>query len=532
MEEICQVISVSSRRQPQILALTALLGGLVLPFVGKPVHVDDANFLALARGARLDAWRPHAIDINWQGNTERAFDVLSNPPGIGWWLAPVAELPVCWQHLWMLPWLLLAAWGAWRLGERFGGDGPAAAALLCTAPVALLAAHSLTPDLPLLALCTAGMAGFLCATDRGNQRSAAAWALVMGCAALFRYSGLALLPLLPLYALLRRRAPWSGLLAVLPMGLLLLHDLQAYGELHLLAMGRFQSVSGGGRDVFRKLVAALAMLGAAGMLPVLPVLGRYRALAGAALGAVLGLIGAWISGMRLGPSLWTGVCAAAGGAALTGVLLPGPSGEDRAERLFLAAWAFGGLLFLLGLRFTAARYWLPFLPAVWLAWLRLRPSRIWIGVALALQLAVAAGVAIDDLHQARAGTQLARWVQLRAQELDAQPGSFAGHWGWQHELEVLGWRALEDEERPPLGSLMAVAEAPWPQEPAEGTCLELLDELAIPDRWWGPRAHTAQGRANIHAFVVAGAPPVETYAPWTLANDARDRALLYRICER
>jgi hypothetical protein len=43
--------------------------------------------------------------------------------------------------------------------------------------------------------------------------------------------------------------------------------------------------------------------------------------------------------------------------------------------------------------------------------------------------------------------------------------------------------------------------------------------------------HTAAGAANAHAYLVAGKPPVETYAPWTLANDPYDEVTLYRACE-
>ena len=71
------------------MALVLLQG----PWLARPVHYDEANFLVLARGAVADPWRPHAAMVNWQGVRERAFDVLSNPPGIAWWLAPVAHLP-------------------------------------------------------------------------------------------------------------------------------------------------------------------------------------------------------------------------------------------------------------------------------------------------------------------------------------------------------------------------------------------------------------------------------------------------------
>jgi hypothetical protein len=525
----------SSRRWLPLL----LLLGLVLPFAGKPVHIDDANFLALARGALADPWRPHAIDINWQGSTERAFDVLSNPPGIGWWLAPVAQASAPVQHLWMLPWLALLAWGAWQLGRRFGGDGAAGVLLLGTAPVVVLAAQALTPDLPLLAVTAAGFGGYLLAVDQGRQRAAAGWAVLAGSAVLFRYSGVALLPLLLLYPLLRRRGPWPALAGLLPLLLLLAHDLHAYGAWHLLAMTGFQSETASGREAFRKLVAALAMLGGVGLLPVLPTLGRRLSLGAAGLGIVLGVVGALVSGLTLGATLWTAACCAAGAAALVGPLVGSwrdASAERRAERIFLAAWAFGGLVFLVGLRFTAARYWLPFLPPVLLAWLALRPGRRLLLGALALHLAVALGVAVDDLAMARVGPEAARWADsegrgcLQCEDPLDREFVFAGHWGWQHYLERRGWRSLEDEERLRPGAVLAVAESPWPQEPDPGTCLEPVGQRVFSDRFPGPRVHSAAGFANLHAFVVAGSPPVETYVPWTLSDEPRERVSLYRVC--
>jgi len=519
------------------LLCTALLLGLSLPFLGKPVHIDDANFLALARGARLDLWRPHDVPINWQGTTERAFDVLSNPPGIGWWLAPVAEAAPWMQHLWMLPWLLLASFGAWRLGRRFGGDAAAGTALVLTAPVALLAAQALTPDLPLLALTLAGLGGFIPAVDRGRHGAAAAWALVAGSAVLFRYSGLCLIPLLLLYPLLRRRPPWAALAGLAPIALLLLHDLHAYGQLHIVAMGSFQSTSTSGWELYRKLVAALAMLGAAGVLPVLALRGRWRALIPALAGAVLGLVAAQASGLSFGAAAWAAACTGAGAAVLIGPLLLRGDDEPAADRLFLAAWALGGLLFLLALRFTAARYWLPFLPAVALAWLRLRPGRGWVLAAVAAQVVLGLGLAVDDFAMARAGQQAAAWADtealacLQCESREDRRRVYAGHWGWQHALEQRGWRALEDEERLAPGLVLAVAESPWPQQPHESTCLQRLAEHAVPDGFPGPRVHSAAGRANLHAFMIAGEPPLETYAPWTLASDPYERVTLYRVCE-
>src|SRR4030095_11925899 len=105
-----------------ILIFVALVA-LQAPWLEKPIDIDEANFMVLTRGAVADWGRPHAVTINWTGKTESSFDVLSNPPGIAWWLVPVAAAPLPLQRAWMFPWLALAIFGAWRLGLRFGsGD--------------------------------------------------------------------------------------------------------------------------------------------------------------------------------------------------------------------------------------------------------------------------------------------------------------------------------------------------------------------------------------------------------------------------
>jgi len=494
------------------------VAGLTLPFLGKPPHVDDPNFLALARGARLDPWRPHDILINWQGTTERAFDVLSNPPGNAWWLAPVVHAPDPVRHLWMLPWLLPVLWGAWRLGRRFANQGDAGLLLLLASPIVLLAAHGLTPDLPLLGCVLAGIAGFIDAVDRG--RRAWGWALLAGCGFLFRYSGIAILPLLFLYLVLQRRSPWAALAALAPAALLFAHDGLAYGAIHFLAMTGFQSTSEGTRDLFRKGLAAVAMLGGAGLLPVL----AWRAWPGMLMGAAAGSVGAWMSVQAPAAALTTVLFAAAGGAVLWGTI---PRTSRDRDAWFLAAWTWGGFAFLLGLRFMAARYWLPFLLPVILAWLARRPSARLVATAVGVQAAVGLGCALDDLLQARAEVDLAN----RVADVAGSPGVFAGHWGWQEVLEARGWKAVQDDEVLPAGTLFASASNPWPQEPLVSDGSDVLWAGSVPGTELLPRLLAPAAGANIHAFLVAGAPPAETYAPWTLSWEPREHARLVRVGE-
>jgi hypothetical protein len=506
----------------QLVCAAVLL--LVLPFLTKPVHLDDANFLALARGAAADPWRPHDVRINWQGVTEPAFDVLSNPPGIGWWLAPVADLPVWAQHAAMLPWLALALWGAWWLGKRLVGAPVAATLLLCASPIGLLSAHALMPDLPLFACTLAGAAGLV----RTPPRKAWPWAVLFGAAALFRYSGLALVPVAALWGYLageKRDAAVLGLAAAAPFGLLAGHDLIAYGEVHFLAMMDFQGVSSGGRDIVRKLLAAIAAFGGAALLPVLCWRRPGGALLGAFAGAGLGLVAAGLSEHEGFALVGTVLALTAGGASLGGGMGTAFRERDR-ETVWLLVWGIGGLVFLLGLRFTAARYWIPFLaPWVLLALRGAEPRLVRVAVGATGALSVL--LAMSDLRLSRAQHGLAQRVLALA---GGEPGLIAGHWGWQHHLEAAGWTALEDDAEVPFGALLARSAIAWPQTPAEGCFTEVAVLSAPPAALPGPRVHTANGRANLHAFMVSGQPPLETYAPWWFGRDALDTVTLERSC--
>ena len=492
------------------LLVLLLLVGLSLPFLGKPVHLDDANFLVLARGALLDPWRPHAAPINWQGHLEPAFAVLSNPPGIAWWLAPVVDASDPIQHLWMLLWLPLAAWGAWTLGRHYADEGAAAAILIVGSPIAVLAAQSRMPDLPLLACTLAGMGGIV----GGPVRRRWPWALVLGCAGLFRYSGIALVPLAALVPLTRRDVRGAlllGLLGALPLGLLALHDLSAYGEVHLLAMRGFQGVAETPRDVGRKLIASVAALGGAAVLPLLCWARPRGGLLGLLVGVGLGWAGVVLSGQEGWAALGTLAFGGAGGAVIVGsVRLNDP------KDVVLSAWLMGGLLFLFELRFTAARYWLPFFaPAVLLGLREAGPRAIRRAVLITPVLSL--WLALDDLELARAQARLATEVAGMG------TGAFAGHWGWQHHLEARGWTAIEEDAPLRPGELFAWDEDAWPQVPAE-PCLEGAIRIEISDRWPGPRVHTREGAANLHASLIAGDPPIETYSPWGFGSDSLDAA--------
>ena len=490
-----------------------LILGLSLPFVGKPVHIDDANFLAMAQHAAEDPWRPHGFTINWQGTSEMAFHVLSNPPGVAWWLAPVSHLSVFWMHLWMMPWLFLAMWGSIRLGRATGTSPSASLLLLCGAPISVIATQALTPDLPLLALCLAGMGGLL--TSPPQQR----WpfALILGTASLFRYSGLALIPLVFLLTKNRREQLILLGFATFPIGVLMVHDWFAYGQIHLHAMTAFQAVSNSAGELAHKAIASVAALGGVAALPILCWHHKKTSLMGCILGALMGYLAAVSTGQTDFATVGTVFFTAAGGSALSVVLHT----KDATDRFLLAWLAIGGV-FLLTLRFSASRYWIPFFTPVVLLALRNAPRHL-VRIACALTLMVSAGVAIDDMDLAVTHHRVAS----RANTM--KPGHFAGHWGFQYHLEKAGWTPVEDDQSLPQDEWVATSDMAWPQR-AANQCWGPAEVIDFEDPRPGVRVMSRTGASNLHGHMLAGEPPTRTFSPWWFGTDPLDTLTLRKTC--
>ena len=511
----------SADRADGLLALgLAGLGALAqLPFLARPVNYDETNFLVLVRGAALNPWAPHNVMVNWQGTTERAFDVLSNPPGIAWFLAAFERafgdgeaLPISALRAAMLLWTLPTALGAVWLARALcvPAERRWRAVALVTVPMTVLSASALLPDAPLYALTLLGMGGFTRALSRSE--SVATWALVAGSASLFRYSGLCLIPLVLLAGAHYRRI--AALWVFAPITLLLAHDQSAYGQLHLLAMGHFQSVSNTPHEWIHKGASALTFLGGAVALPIFAWEGVHLS------GAVIGALLAMHYGGTVALTAVAAVFGALGGASFASVMRGLTTRTAKGAESWLGLWGAGGFVFLLLLRFTAARYWLPFAPAVVL----LAPFG---GAPLAVAAgALGLGLLSDDAQTAAAVADLAE--QAASTRAPEEAGMFTGHWGWQQALEDRGWKALDAGARAPAGSLLAVPTEAWPQS-VDAVCLNVVFEgSATPASSWLPRAYSPAGHANLHANWIAGKPPVRTVIPWTFATDAVE---VVRVCK-
>ena len=279
----------------------------------------------------------------------------------------------------------------------------------------------------------------------------------------------------------------------------------------------FQAVSNTGVDMAHKAVASIAALGGAAVLPILCWQKPKASLFGLAVGAGLGCTAAAWAEQSGGAAMGTVFFSAAGCASLAGAI----HHRDRVDRLLLC-WLGIGFLFLLSLRFTASRYWIPFFaPAVLLALRGAHP--LLTRAACLITIGLSAGLALDDMDLAQAQ----RTAAAKARSVGV--GHVAGHWGFQHHLESTGWTPVEDDQMIEPNAWVASSRIAWPQQPAN-TCWLTDKTFPISDPRPGLRVLTYDGGANLHGHMLSGETPTRIFSPWGLGADPLDHLILQRTC--
>ena len=73
----------------------SIIAGIVLlvlvPFIGKPFHVDDPFYIKMAQQIMIDPLRPYSFSINWSGETRDVWaeKEATFPPLIPYYIALV-----------------------------------------------------------------------------------------------------------------------------------------------------------------------------------------------------------------------------------------------------------------------------------------------------------------------------------------------------------------------------------------------------------------------------------------------------------
>ena len=556
--------SAGSPARRELAWLLLLTLGLTVPFLTQAFHIDDPTFIAIARQIARDPWHPYSFSINWLGSERPAFSVLANPPLVPAYIALarflVGESEVG-LHAAFIPIALLAAWGAWRCAGCFVRHRAMATALYLATPAFVVSAHTLMPDVALVALFSHAVASFVTGLRERRSRPVAVGAVLAGLACLTRYNGLVLIPLFGVAWWLHRagnarRAAWIGV----PVGVMALwtwHNVATYGAPHMLAAASVQGLLGGAVWRFAKAAATLSYLGGAGVFPlaVVAVVGlspalRTGTLWSAAWAVPVALVTTWLYGQSVPATLAIGLLLVVCGVYLAGAFhlarhgtadaVRRGLGGDAAGRLLLAAWLGGVLLFNQLLLFASVRYLLPALvPAVLVLTCVLEEStdraRAWLAGSAAVTLALALGLSVGDMRLANAERTFASHLSRLSAGPDLPAGTrwFVGHWGFQYYMERAGARALDAEnDALQAGDLVVLSRYADPHRvhPDLLQRLKLLRIVDVPSRWL-LRTLSHQAPGFFHANT-ARLPPTRTpfvFLPYALSTEPLDRFYLYRV---
>jgi 4-amino-4-deoxy-L-arabinose transferase-like glycosyltransferase len=490
-----------------------------LPFLTKALHIDDPLFVWTAEHLRRHPLDFYGFDVNWSGVVRPMSQITKNPPLACYYLALAGSI-LGWSepalHLAMLLPALGAIAGTYILARDLCARPAEAALVAAFTPAFFVSSTTLMCDVPMLCAFVWAIVLWRRGIRSGRQRPLAASSLLISLAALLKYFGIALVPLLFAYAFFRQKrvGAWAAWL-LFPLAVLggyqwLTGNLYGRGlasDAASYTWSRSGLALGPG-----KILVGLVFAGGC-YLPLLfhaPRLWRGRALlAGAALAVATAGLLAWIGGIggyaligdhgrRWSIIVHAAVFLVAGAGLLTAAISDALSARDD-DAVLLALWVLGTLAFGSFFNWTVnARSLLPMAPAVGILLVRAADRRglvtapaTWRVSAFALTAVAALLIGLADLRLANAARQAA--VDLAAK---LQPKSvwFEGHWGFQYYAQQRGFRAVDLRDTLLRPGEVVVLPRNSPQvHPPPSPAISLKGVLGYPLLAWAATMNSKEG---------------------------------------
>jgi 4-amino-4-deoxy-L-arabinose transferase-like glycosyltransferase len=504
----------------RLWTVLGVLAVILLPFMNRSFHIDDPLFIWIAKQIQAHPGDPFGFSVNWDGSAMAMSDITKNPPLASYYLAGIGWL-LGWRevtlHLALLPFALVAVAGTYTLAKSLCGQPALATFAATVTPVFVVSSITVMCDVMMLACWVWAVHAWTTGLERRNHLALGSAAVLMTAAALSKYFGIMLIPLLLAHALYReRRVGWWILYFAVPIAAMLWYEhvtAARYGHGMLLDAAAYatentQAESGSVLGVLsvtktwvtltftggcvatlvffaprlwsgRVLVAGVAIaLASAAVIFREPALGAYAFPAS--------VDARWRIALQFG-------CWGTAGLSLLALAILDFFRRRDANSLLLLLWIVGTFLFAGFVNWvTNARSLLPLaVPAGILMARRMESRGRPVGAsgfrAAIVPLAAAALLAIAV---AWSDSALARSQQLGAEQVVrkyARAGRtvwFEGHWGFQYYMEQLGAQAL-DEHR------SSVAKMDLLVMPAPGTDLfhvpdwaHIIDAIRVPSSRW------------------------------------------------
>jgi hypothetical protein len=456
-----------AQRPALLLAVATVL--VLLPFASKPFNIDDPLFIWVAQHIRSHPMDPYGFSVNWYSYDWQLWNITKNPPLACYYLAAFGSV-FGWSE-WVLHGAMLlpaiaVVIGTHRLANHFCKRPLLAATLALFTPVFLVSATTVMCDVLMLAFWIWALVFWIEGTERKRRGYFALAAMLMTLAALTKYFGACLLPLVIAWSVARKRPvrEWLGWLAI-PAAALVAYQLATralYGHGLLADAGKYATAIHQSTILynFQSLLDTLAFTG--GCLAVMtffaPLLWPLRQLLLGAIGsvAVAGILFLFVTGtFSVEPGavelvqilFW-----AAGGISLLALAITDLYRRRDVDSLLLVCWVFGTFVFTAFFNWIVnGRSLLPLaIPAAILVARRLdqransgvKFSLATVGAPAVLGALLAISVAVSDYLLATASQTAARAV-CSAYANDNHRLWFQGHWGFQYYMEKDGATALD-----------------------------------------------------------------------------------------
>lgn len=463
-----------------VLTLACLLA--LLPFIDKPLHVDDPMYVWAAENILEQPLNPYGFAVNWGVTLTPMAAEMKNPPLVCYYLAGAMVLLGQSEqalHLAMLLPALGVILGTYQLAKELGSRPLLAAGATLATPVFLLSATTVMCDVAMVCAYVWAVVFWVRGMKSDRMAMLVVASLLIAASTLMKYFGVTLFPLLIAYGFMTRRRPGTWLLPlILPAAILIAFHIwtkSLYGQGLLLDAAGYAAQhrwSGGGRTLASALTGLAFTGGCCAAVVFLSGAAAPRAFTIVAAGALIVTAALLLAfdpivdhsvrhqgAIRWGFIAQVSFWAACGCAMLT-VLALHIASNRSADDALLGCWIVGTFCFAVFVNWNVAgRSILPMAPAAAVLAARMwtqpveRPKpcaawRPWAAIvpAAALALLVCAADASLARTHLDAADRITAAVEADRADPEGQAGTrtyFAGHWGFQHYMQQRGALALD-----------------------------------------------------------------------------------------
>jgi 4-amino-4-deoxy-L-arabinose transferase-like glycosyltransferase len=459
----------NSATRDVFFAILAVFAALA-PFLNKAFHIDDALFLWMAHQVAQHPTDPYGFSVNWYQSAKPMFSVMQNPPLNAYYMALVASF-LGWSELAMHGAFLVpavaAVLGTFFLAQRLSGSPLLGALLMLFTPVFLVSATTVMCDVWLLALWVWSVDCWLRGLERDSYWLLFLASLLAVAAALTKYFGVSLVPLLAVYTLARdRRLTYRLLFLLLPVAIIGIYEAMTkakYGQgLFSSAMiYPWNATAKAEKQLLGQFLTGLSFTGGC-LFPVLfyaPFLKSRKVLV-SGIAIFLALLPLFYFGIAHGLTSRTGVIAVTAEGALFatigfGILALAVADfvqQKTADSLLLSLWVFGTFFFATVMNWSiTSRTLLPMAPAVVILVIRqfktsTASNRLTLWWPLLPAALVSLLITTADYKLADTARLAARSFQNRFRN-ELGMVWFEGHWGFQYYMEKWKAKPLDRNER-------------------------------------------------------------------------------------